>query len=120
MLLHFFRKFDRCRIIVEFFRPDLLLSSFFDGRFERPNPDPNCPQVVTLINFKAGVEAVVLVHNFFDLVGINRVEPTAKGVQLDEFQFWRLGRNPGRRVQAGVVGPLVDHPQAANVPQVGN
>ena len=82
------------------------------GRRQGAQADGGGPQVGDLVDLQGGVDVTGRLQDLLDLVGGHGVHAAAEGVELDQLQVLRAGDQLGGPVEAGVVGPLVAHPQA--------
>ena len=85
--------------------------AFGGGRLQRAQPDPGRAEVRHLVDLEQCVDVPGRLQDLLHLVGGDRVHPAAEGVQLHQRQCRLPAHHGGRLVQAGVVGPLVPHPQ---------
>ena len=92
-------------------RTPMIALALFDGGLERAQTDLRRTQVRDLVDFQHGVHVGLVRQNLRYLVGGDGVETAAEGVELHEFQPRIGGHEVGRRIQAGMVGPLVGDAQ---------
>ena len=62
-----------------------------------------------MINFQRGVEPVSFRHDLLHLVGDNRIEAAAEGIEFHQFQIGMAGDIVGGAVETAVPGPLVQY-----------
>ena len=83
--------------------------------------DARCTEVIDLVNLQHRINLVGAGQDIGDLVGRDRVKAAAEGVQLHKIQFVRVLHKARRRIEAGVVHPLVgDHDRALDLAEVGD
>ena len=90
-----------------------LLFLFADpnGGDEGTDPDPGGAQIAYFIDLQTGIDLAGTAQNLIHLVGSNRVQSAAEGVKLDQIQIIPGLYITGRRIQAGVIHPLIHDPQ---------
>ena len=76
-------------------------------RNQGADADARCTEVIDLVNLQNGVNLVGACQNIGDLVGRDCIEAAAEGVQLHEIQLVRVLHIARRRIEAGMVHPLV-------------
>ena len=94
-------------------RVDALLTSDPHGGEQAADADTHRAEVVDLVDLENGVELVAALENFGDLVGGHRVKAAAERVELNELETVAPAHEFRRRVEAGVVYPLVVRAQRA-------
>ena len=68
-----------------------------------------------MINFQRGVEPVSFRHDLLHLVGDNRIEAAAEGIEFHQFQIGMAGDIVGGAVETAVPGPLVQYAERGNL-----
>ena len=104
---HRFGRFRRLVTVTQFGVAFTLL----DGGFQRTQTNLGRAEVADLVDFEHGVHVGLVGEDFADLVGGDGVEAAAEGVELHEFKPRIGGHEARRRIQAGMVSPLVLHAQ---------
>ncbi|MFR5422617.1 MAG: hypothetical protein ACLTG4_12195, partial [Oscillospiraceae bacterium] len=86
---------------------DALPGAQVHGGDEAADADARRAEIRDLVDLQNGVETVAFLPNFCDLVGRDGVEPAAEGVELDELELRPGADELRRRIEAGVIDPLV-------------
>ena len=81
--------------------------TLLDGGFQRAQTNLGRAEVADLVDFEHGVHVGLVGEDFADLVGGDGVEAAAEGIELHEFKPRIGGHEARRRIQAGMVSPLV-------------
>ena len=89
-------------------------------REQAPQANPHCAEVCDFINFQLGIQLATLPQNLPRLIRCNGVHAAAEADELYQVHI-RLGAAVlRRRVQPGVVGPLVQHRGLKGLRQLGD
>ena len=92
-----------------------------ERRNQGADADARRTEVIDLVDFQHRINLVGAGQNIGDLVGCDRIEAAAEGIQLHKIQFVRVLHKARRRIKAGVVHPLVgDHDRALDLAEVGD
>ena len=86
---------------------DALPGAQVHGGDEAADADARRAEIRDLVDLQNGVETVALLQNLRDLVGRDGVEPAAEGVELDELELRPGADELRRRIEAGMIDPLV-------------
>ena len=84
-----------------------------DRRVEGAQADLRGTQVGDLVDLEDGVHVAAAFEDLLNLVGSDRVDATAEGVELDHLEVGLVADAGGGLVEARVVGPLVEDAQGA-------
>ena len=84
-----------------------------DRSVEGAQADLRGAEVGYLVDFQDGVHVAAAFEDFLDLVGGDRVDAAAEGVELDHLEVGLVADAGGGLVEARVVGPLVEDAQGA-------
>ena len=84
-----------------------------DRRVEGSQADLGGAQVGDLVDLEDGVHVAASFEDLLDLVGGDRVDAAAEGVELDHLEVGLIADAGGGLVEARVVGPLVEDAQGA-------
>ena len=84
-----------------------------DRRVEGAQADLRGTQVGDLVDLEDGVHVAAALEDLLDLVGGDRVDAAAEGVELDHLEVRLVADAGGGLVEARVVGPLVEDAQGA-------
>ncbi len=87
---------------------------------EAAQADVHRAQVGNFVYFYLGVQLAVRAQNLLHLVGGHGVQPAAKAHQLHQVHVRLAGHILRRRIQPGVVGPLVQHAGRGLFPQMAD
>ena len=121
VLLHLLREEDA--VICRGLYGSLVVLPVADAerRDQRADADACRTEVIDLVDFQHGIDFVGTGQNIGDLVGRDRIEAAAEGVQLDQIQDFAVLYIARRRIEAGVVHPLVgDHDRTLHLAEVGD
>ena len=77
-----------------------VLFPLIHSRFQRADTDTGSPQIGSFVNFQHRIQLVVFLRYFFHLVGSNRVQPTAKGIELHQFHVIGSSHKLGRLIKS--------------------
>jgi len=92
-----------------------------ERRNQGADADARRAEVIDLVNLQHRINLVGAGQDIGDLVGRDRVKAAAEGVQLHKIQFVRVLHKARRRIEAGVVHPLVgNHDRALDLAEVGD
>ena len=91
-----------------------------DRRVEGAQADLGGAQVGDLVDLEHGVHVAAALEDLLDLVGGDRVDAAAEGVELDHLEVGLVADAGGGLVEARVVGPLVEDAQGALEARVHN
>ena len=64
-----------------------LLLPFHQRSLQGTKPDPCRSQVINLVDLKKGIYLVAGIQYLLNLVGCNRIQTTAEGIQLHQFKI---------------------------------
>ncbi len=88
---------------------------------KRTHADTGCAEVIDFIDFQACVNLVRAGENIIYLIGCDRIQTAAEGIQLNHVEVITGFDEGSRAVQAGMVHPLVEcYNRALRIPEVRN
>ena len=88
-------------------------SALGDRRVEGTQANLRGTQVGDLVDLEDGVHVAATLEDLLDLVGGDRIDAAAEGVELDHFEVGLVADAGGGLVEARVVGPLVEDAQGS-------
>ena len=87
----------------------LLLFLLPDGGEKGAYADPCRAQVIDLVDLQTGIDLVGAGEDIVHLIGGHGVQAAAEGIELDQVQIVSCAHEGGRRIQSGMVHPLIGY-----------